>query len=217
MSQPPFRVVFMSGARGSGKKTAAKIIADTAATGPYVIDAFLFEMRERCHAAFKLFDPQRLPVHPLYFEESLDVPLGVFHGTPRAAYARFAQFARDVMGPQVEGDWVAGRLRYFRRMQQEKLERGMISKVARGTIIVDMPQYTADSVVYRPIVDYVGAENCTVLHIERAGSGIAQHICLDGVRGVRVRNPGDSVAAFETAIRKAAPHLYIEIAQSLSE
>ncbi len=203
----PFRAIFLVGSTGVGRRTAARIIAQHTSIGPIVLDAFHFELRERCHAAFKLFDEQRLPAPATCFDGQLDQPLDLFAGkTPRNAYLRFQRFVIDTMGAGALGEWVVQRLTYYRRLQ-EKRKVPPDSRV-RSVMLVD----DAPTASYQVIVDALGAQNCTQLVIRRDGT-VSLPVELPGVRTEVVRNPGDSEAAFESAIRKAAPHLFIEIAR----
>lgn len=211
--QGPFKALFMVGGTGSGRKTAAQIVAGSGAVRPMLLDAFYFELRERCHAAYKLFDQQRLPAPANYFEPVMNEPQEMFMGkTPASAYAQFTKFVHEAMGREAMGVWMTQRLRYFRQSQEQRIADGLIAndRRVRGAVIIDEAPLPA----YAEVVKYIGAENCTQLVITRDNiNAIPKE--LAGVRTCRVRNPGDSVAAFETAIRNAAPHLFIEIATSL--
>lgn len=209
----PFQAIFLVGGTGTGRRTAAKILTETSAMRPIVLDAFHFEVRERCHAAFKLFDQQRLPAQANYFEETIDEPNALFGGlTPRVAYSKFTQFVHKAMGLNAPGKWVVERLQFYRKLQSEKLRNGAIPldrRVNAVALFDDAPVYS-----YEQVVTYIGADNCTQLVIQRDGIA-SMPVDLPGVRTIEVKNPGDSVAAFESAIRRAAPHLFIQIATSL--
>jgi len=205
---PPFKALFITGGTGTGRRTAAKIIAEGAmGLRPCVVDAFYFELRERCHAAYKLFDAQRLPAPANYFDDQLDVPTAYFGDkTPRYAYSKFARFVNDAMGPDAPGLWVTQRLTYYRKLQ-EKMEP---EKRVRAVVLFD----DAPTPSYEAVVKYIGAEHCSQLLVRRDGT-VSLAVDLPGVRKSEVKNPGDTIAGFESAIRKAAPHLFIEIVTTL--
>lgn len=209
ISNRPFKATFLVGGEGSGRKTAARIIAEQGGVTPVVVDAFYYEMRERCHAALKLFDAQRLPVHADCFSGALNEPSEYFSGlTPRACYARFGRMMSEMFGPQIQGDWVVQRLRFYRSLQEEKLSRGLIApdKVVQGIIVID----DAPGQSYQAIVNHLGVTNCTQVVIHRQGV-VSFPVSVPHMSTVRVDNPGDSIAAFENALRKAAPHIFIKI------
>lgn len=207
MDTRPFHVVFLVGSIGVGKRTAAKIMSDTVAIRPVVIDAFEFELRERCHAAYKLFDRQRLPVPANQFDAELDTPSKYFEGkSPRTAYAAFTKFVHENMGRDAMGRWLVDRVKFFRQLQAERLKP---SDCARGMIIFD----TAPQAAYERVVEYVGAENCTQIVIKRDGA-VSLPVSIPG-RMAEVKNSGETVAGLELAIRRAVPHLFIEMAKEV--
>ena len=202
----PFKAVFLVGSTGVGRRTAAKILGESdLGCKPVVMDAFHFELRERCHAANKLFDSQRLPAQANAFEATIDEPNPLFGGlSPRVAYSKFARYVNDAMGPEAMGRWVVQRLKFYRALQEERIAP---EKRVRSVVIFD----DAPTASFQEVVNYIGAGNCTQILIRRDGiSSLA--VQLPGVRLCEVKNSGDGISAFELAIRKAAPHLFIQLA-----
>lgn len=205
----PFRVVFVVGGAGSGRRTAAKIIAEKGAIGPCVLDAFSFELRERCHAAFKLYSDDRLPAPATYFEEQLDTKLDMFAGlSPRSAYDKFAAFLWATHGRECLGRWVVERIDYYRKLQIRK--KIPLERHVRAVVLFD----DAPAASYKVVADALGANNCTQLVIRRRGTTTLP-LDLPGVHTAAVENCGDTVAGFEAAIRQAVPRLFIAIAKEV--
>lgn len=200
----PFKAIFLTGCQNAGKKVAAQILARTAAGhATLVIDSFGAEMRERCHGAYKLLDSRNLPAHPGVFQQTIDQPSPYFGDkSPRVAYAEFAEFMQKSLGRDIAGKWMVERLSYYRQRA---------ATAPTGVIIFDAAPLPA----YQQMLGYVGVDNCTELVVCRDGKRMPPTLGSHGVRFAHVMNPGDTVAAFESAIRKAAPHLYIEIAREI--
>ncbi len=208
IQKEPFKAIFLVGGNGSGRKTAAKILSEQGAIRPIVVDSFHYELRERCHAAWKLFDASRLPAAANYFEDRLDEPCDLFHGcSPRNAYLKFQRFVHDAMGHAAMGEWVVERLTYYRSLQAERLKKGQVppDRIVRGVILYD----DAPASAYREVVKYLGAENCVAVTIRRQGV-LSLPIELPGVRQYEVTNSGDTVSAFNSAFCRSVPHLFIE-------
>lgn len=212
MSKPDFQVIFLKGMSGSGRKTLAQILHDNMPT-PVVVDAFCFEFRERCHAAFKIVGQDRLPAPPMVFEGQLDEALDIFNGvTPRTAYTEFQSFINRTIGQEAMGQWVVDRIGFYRAMQLRKYA-DTPEKHANTAILVDDAPLSS----YQTIVDTFGAENCTQILVSRDGSSAAPLNLFDAksnhpVQTVRVNNRGKNVEDFAEAIKKAAPHLFESVA-----
>lgn len=214
----PLKVIFLLGARGAGKSTAALQLAEHAAGGPFVLDGFNVEPRERCHAAYKIIDMQsRLPAPSHQFEDALDTPHDAFVGlSPRNAYIRFDRWLRDAFPKGTLGVWLAERCRYFQRVQKAKLPE---EKRARTVIVHD----EGTQPDYEEAVKIFGAAHCSAIHIKRADDKSAAALWtpqiaeLVGGRVYTVENPGDHPSKLEKALRQAAPLLFLEIAKEIVE
>lgn len=209
------QVVLLNGPPRSGKDTVAHIICSTAAHGPWVHDKFAVELKERCHAAYRLYDSRSgLPVHHNYFEKQKDVPLQLFEGlTPRRAYIEFYEkWVAPVCGKDALGRWLVERVGYF-MFQQEK----NLPAAKRNCAMVISDAGTPEAV--QKVVDRFGTDACTLINIERDGCTFEgdsrKKFEIPGIRTCTLRNPGDTVESLLAAVRAAAPHLYIEIATQL--
>ena len=207
----PLKVLFLVGSASCGRKTAAEIIASSAPTGPWVMDGFQIELRERAHMFHKIVEqgPRMLPAPWFHFNGQLDIPTPAFDGlSPRQAYRFAEQHATRMFGAEVIGKWTVQRVRWMQQAQQKRLPE---AKWARGVMFVDdAPQA---SLVHA--VKEFGKDNCTQVVIKRTGQSSLPILSEDDVRTVHVVNPGDSRVIFERNLREALPHVYIEIVKSL--
>lgn len=214
----PFRVVLVTGPtsapdfEGNPLRTVAAGIAQesTNAQMPLVLDGFNIEMRERCHAAFKLYSEDGMPAPWFQFEDSLQEPTSWFNGmAPGVAYAQFQSFCHSVMGAGVLGQWVVERCNFYRE-QQRKLDP---DQRAQGVLLADIGSYED----YKTVVDSYGADNITLVEVRAAGAvDLSANIIssLEVPKRVQVeftQNEDDLVQA----IRDAAPHLFIKIASQI--
>lgn len=201
----PLRFIIISGAPNSGRMTAARIIGNTAdATGPWLMDRVQTEMRERCHAIFKILEQgTNLPAPPQVFDNQMDVPLKMFDGmTPAAAYAKFRKFAEDLWGPGIMGEWLGNRIKFFQQLEDKRETKDPI----RSVLVPDFRG--GDTAVVEKLMEIFGAENFTHLHVTRNGAmDIHPRFGIDKV--FQIKNPGDSKASFEQLIRDTLPGLYI--------
>lgn len=204
----PFRAIFLVGGRTAGRHTAAEIIAKSSSVGPVVVDAFDYETRERCHAAYKIVDQRNVPAPANYFDSTIDTPSELFGGLPpRTAYQKFSKFVNDAMGVAVRGTWVVERCRYFRALQEKRIAE---NRRARAIVLID----DAPIESYQEIVKEFGADNCTQLVIRR-DSTVCWRLELPNVKTAEVFNRGKSLEEFERAIRLAVPHLFIEVTNEI--
>lgn len=212
----PLRIVFINGPSRSGKDTAGLVICKEAANGPWVLDKFAAELKGRCHGAYKLVDGRTgRPIPFDAFEGQKDVPLDAFNGlSPRQAYIKFFEnWVLPVHGEGALGRWLIQRIDFF----MEHLKEARPDYVPRGVVITDAGRRRE----CLPLVEKYGAENCTLIDIERDGlsydGDCRGRFGLEdmGVRRCRVKNPGDSLSGLSLALRDAAPHLFLEIAKEL--
>lgn len=203
----PLRVILLSGSTPDCKESAV-ILSKAPALMPTVVDAFSFESRERCHAAMKLFDRQRLPAPANYFEESLNEQNEMLEGrSPSTVYLEFTAFLHKLFGHDVLGRWVVERATFYRKLQAKQQVEAV-----RTLIIMDR----APAPAYKRVIGEFGANNVTNVVLRRRGVHPFP-VPLDGIRTIQVSVEGDSPSDLESAIRDAAPGFYIEIATSLPE
>lgn len=208
-----FKVIFLSGAEGSGRKLASAVIGKEGATGPYLMDLFQFESRERCHASFKIMENQtRHPAPGYAFEHQIDVPLKCFEGmTPKQAYRAFREnFVFPCCGEDAEGRWLVERIEFFRDQQRKKRSE---DKWVKAVVVPDLESAACAQV----LIDKYGIENCTHIHVVRQGTEDAPMTPALGVETRVVENPGDTVSGLANAVRYAVPHLFIYLATELPE
>ena len=214
----PFRVVLVAGPTtapgfdGNVLRNVAAAIAQesTKAGMPLVLDGFNIEMRERSHAAFKLYGEDGLPVPWFQFEDSLQEPTDWFNGmSPGAAYAAFQAFVHGFMGESVLGQWVVERCNFYRE-QQRKLEP---EQRATGVVLADIASYED----YNRVIQSYGADNVTLVEVRAAGavdlsSNIISNLEVPKRVQVEFQNNEDDLVQ---AVRDAAPHLFIKIATQI--
>ena len=201
----PFKVVFINAYSDDVARQAAGFIADKA-VGPLAVDSFNFELRERCHAAFKLFTEERLPAAANYFDANLDQPTDFFAGnTPNQMYDRFSTFILETHGPEVLGQWVVERANYYRQ-QQRKLPP---EQRVKGIILFD----TATDESMERVAKSFGLDNCLELSIVDAPRPFG-YGTIDDVEIRTVVDPKTTQEELGEAIRLVAPTLFIEIAKS---
>ncbi len=200
-------VVFVSGPKGSGRTETGLVICRNG-VGRWVLDAYRFELRERCHAAYRLHSKQSArPLRHDFFDKQIDVPLAPFEGlSPLRAYEKFEAWARDAVGDGCLGKWQAVRLGIFVKMHEnEPPERR-----PQSVVIVDAqrPEDCAH------VVRAVGANRCTLLRVGRTPDQWISPGCssgplfLDGVRSFNILNPGDTLEGLEAAVRAKVPDLF---------
>jgi hypothetical protein len=207
------RIILVSGPPRAGKDTAGQLLC-AHAVGPLALDKLAVDLKERCHAAYRLFDGRtRMPLRHDYFEAQKDVMLQCFEGlTPRQAYVKFFQcWVEPVVGAGALGMWMVRRQMALMRYG---LEKGMV--MPAGLVITDAGR-VEDCL---PVIRQHGAESCTQLRVERDGctfegdSRVDFDLSSRGVRVATVRNPGDTMAGLLNRLREAAPWLFIEIARA---
>ena len=166
LNTSPFRAVFVMGPTTSPeydgnplRDVAAAIAQEASKEGmPLVLDGFNIEMRERCHAAYKLYSEDGMPAPWFQFEDSIDEPTDYFNGlTPAAAYGRFMDFCHNNMGQGILGQWVVERANFFREKQRKQPPE----QRAQGIITADV----ASAFDYRRVVETYGAHNVTLVHV----------------------------------------------------
>lgn len=184
-------LILLNGPPRAGKDYAGRIlfrILDE--LRPTAVVKFATEVKERCHAAYRIFDVDGEPVPADSFERTKDQPSASFLGrTPRECYIAFSE---KLMKP-LHGQDVFGRL---------------LLKTIQGfsgpwTFVITDSGFAAEA---RPLVEHVGASRALLIRLHREGRTFAgdsrSYIELDGVRTVDIVNPGD-LEGFERVLRRA--------------
>jgi len=203
------RVVFMAGALGSGRRTAGEVLCREGSRGPWVMDSVEHELRERCHAAYRIHDRRTgRAAAALAFEGQLDVPLTIFEGlSPRLAYSRFRGYVEGSSGVRAPGEWLARRVAFLLDLQVRELPP---ERRCRSLVVVD-PERAEDCL---GLVRLVGAGSCTLVRMIRQDLVDVSGMQLDGVRTADAWNPGDTVSGLANDLRRKAPHLFLEVVGS---
>ena len=205
------KVVFVNGPPCSGKDTVGDILF-RCGSGRRLAQKFAMEVKERTHAAFRIVDKTGRPVPHDYFEKQKEVPLDCFLGlSPRQAYIEFSErFYKPLFGERIFGTLLARRLELtLLAASKQKFFR----HVPDAFTITDSG-FAEEAV---PVVRMFDAENCTLIRVHREGcnfdSDSRSYIDLSslGVKTVDVENPGNNFAAFQLALERAAPLLFMEI------
>ena len=218
ISNQPFRVVLVMGptsapgSTGNILRDVAAVTANEAANAqlPLALDGFNIELRERCHAAFKLYGEDKLPCAWFQFEDSLQDPTDYFNGlTPGSAYAAFQSFCHSFMSEDILGQWVVERTRYYQEAQR-KLPP---DQRATGILLADI----ASVEDYKNVIGSFGPENVTLIQVRAKGAvDLSARIVpeLEVGRKVEVEYTSDK-EELAKAIRAAAPNLFIKIATQI--
>lgn len=176
-------------------------IAQNAANGPWVLDEFGIELRERCHGAYRMFEKVpnvgMVPLRHDYFTAQMDAPLECFGGlTPRVAYLAFYQnWVLPTCGADALGKWLVRRVQFYVGQEAKHVPP---SQRTRGMIIVD----AGTPAECLPVIEAFGAQNCTVLQVG--------DFRLD-IPGVDVVNFSLREGDLLPQLRSAAIGLFIEV------
>lgn len=204
MTLPPLKVVFFLGPRGAGKSSAALLVAENGSGGPYVLDGFDVEVRERCHAAYKIIDTEtRLPAPAHHFEASLDQPHEAFDGmSPRNAYLKFRRWVNDAFPTGTPGRWLAQRARFFQDLQAKR--RPADQRVR--TLLVHDEGTPAD---YGEAIKLFAVENCLAVQVVGQHQLAAWAPSIEGLTPVAVKNLKTDLPSLRAALGAAVPSLFL--------
>jgi hypothetical protein len=217
LDDQPFKVVIVLGPTsapgyvGNVRRDVAALIAKESADQEMALvqDGFNIEMRERCHAAFKLYAEDGLPVPWFQFENCLNDPTDFFNGmSPEAAYASFQSYVHTFMADSIMGQWVVERCNYYRNKQKELAPDAR----AKGVILADVAS-VAD---YKNVIESYGVDNATLIQVRCKGgidltAAIAPNLRTGRLAQIEFTEDKDQLTK---AIREAAPHLFIKIART---
>lgn len=189
------RVVILSGTHE--RKFVAHLIATQAANsgGSWAQDHLDFEVQERTHAIYKLFDVQRRMMLPAgSLDEIQDRPLPEMGGkTPRQAYALVKQFLRDNCGRDCIAQWLIARVDLFLPRHPE----------IKNLLVCDV-DCVEDA---QAIVNKYGRDVVTHVVVGRRPT-----FQVDCARTATV-DPTDSESGTLSNLKKAVPFLFLEIVQ----
>lgn len=198
------KVVLINGPLDVSKEVGI-LLCQNAANGPWVLDEFGIELRERCHGAYRLMERVRpvpnvemvVPRRHDHFETSMDIATEEFEGkTPREAYLAFYQYwVLPACGADALGRWLVRRVQFYVGQQMRAFPP---SQRTRGMIVVDAG--TVEECL--PVVEAFGKANCTAIQVGNSrldGLGI-DVVSLPNLEGIPLNQ-----------IRMAAPGLFIEL------
>lgn len=213
LNTQPFKAVFVVGPQESSeypgnpcRDVAAAIAQESTKEGmPLVLDGFCIEMRERCHAAYKLYSEDGMPAPWFQFEDSLGLPSSFFADkSPSEAYRAFSDYVTEQMGEATLGQWVVERANFYR----EKQRKAPPEQRAQGIITADVTSVAN----YNRVAKSYGVGNTTLVTV-----GQYVPVGLGGIEADRTVNIEFTTneADLVQAVREAAPHLFIKIATQI--
>ena len=176
---------------------------------PWLVDWLAVEVRERCHAAYKIIDGRDgMPATYPAFAGQLDVPLDLFGGlSPRNAYQRFESSWLASAFPEDQlGRWAADRMKAWIEDQQRRC-------APKPTQSIMVPDCAGRGPSAQRVVDAFPGD-VTLLQVYAKGDS-RYPLELTGVRDCVVEIAEDfTPSQNEAAFRKAAPHLFLELPPS---
>lgn len=188
----------LNGPPRSGKDTAGAMMASCLGRDGYSVAKLAAELKERTHAAYRLFGTNSRPLRHDWFESVKDEPREEFLGrTPRDAYIQFHEgMLKPLHGEEVLGVLLLARLR-----------GRLFGLDPEGDLIVTD---AGDRLQCLPLVDAFGEANTTLIHLEAQGSRWTDNrvpFTLDRVRTVEVTNPKDSCSNLLRVLKDTLPEL----------
>lgn len=161
------KIVFVNGPPRSGKDTIGMVIAKES---PRVVRVckFATELKERVHAAYRLFDKRtRKPIAAEALESIKDHPQPFFMGrTPREVWIAFSEaFMKPLHGKDVFGRLLLSRLQY-----ELACEDGLSAEKQTEAIVITDSGFQEEAAV---IVRHFGADSCRLIRVHRHGHDFA--------------------------------------------
>lgn len=196
------KIVFINGAPRSGKDSAGNMIA-AEAPGKWISTKFATEVKERCHAAYRLTEAiGGRPFQHGHFEYVKDEPSILFHGrSPREAYKALSEkFMKPLHGKDIFGRMLVDRIHQFNRRDID------------GFVITDSG-FVEEAV---PVVKEFGADNCMLLRLHRKGftfrgdSRSLINLIPLGVKTYDVNSPDGDLPGLLENIKQKMPFLFRE-------
>ena len=139
--------------------------------------------------------------HAAYFENFKDHKLDAFHGmTPREVYIKLSE---EFVKPNFSED-------FFGQVCVERI-KGVKVTMDKSTELITLITDSGFETEAKPVINYVGAENCLLVRVLREGTSFKgdsrSHVQLDGVRTISVDNNGTVGDFQENLIKAVAPWL----------
>lgn len=190
----PTKAVFFNAPPQAGKDTAAKeVVALLNVSAVHNVRAY----------PLKFSQPLKLAVHALFgissrnpdlFEDVKEEPNNLLHGAvPRTAYQKMAEaHAKIEYGHDIFGQIFLRNLKETEKMIEAEKHSMVVVCADSG-----FPQEIA------PVIEYLGAENCLMVQIEREGCSFKSDtrgtVELDGVKTITIEN-NEGLAEFKIKV-----------------
>jgi len=205
------KIVLVNGPPRSGKDTVGAIIVKES---PRIVRCckFATELKDRVHAAYRLFDKRtRKPIVTEALESVKDHPQPFFLGkTPREIYIAFSEvFMKPLHGKDIFGRLLLGRLQY-----ELECEGGLPPEKRTEVIVITDSGFRKE---VEMLSAHFGVHNCRLIQVHRHGcdfSGDSRGY-LDvsdiGMEVHEVVNPEGDLSGLLTNLRPAIGDLLLGI------
>lgn len=203
------RIVFVNGPPRSGKDTVGVVIAKES---PRVVRIckFATEVKDRVHAAYRLFDKQaRRPLPSEALESIKEHPQSFLLGkTPREVYIAFSEtFMKPLHGEDIFGRLLLGRLQY-----ELACEGGLPAEKQTEVVVITDSGFKPEAGV---IVEHFGADSCRLIRVHRHGHDFSgdsrDYANIPGIEVHDVDNPEGDLKGLLANLRPAIGDLLLGI------
>lgn len=186
----------INGPPRSGKDTLAGLLGDERGCYHWKLSA---ELKERCHAAYRLTRVGGGDLPAEWFEGSKDLPCVGFRGlTPRAAYISFHEdYLKKVHGPRILGELLVDRV--VRECREKDMSPHWLPPIAEVAV-----SDAGDSEQCLPLVERFGQENVVLIYLSRPGvqwTDNRRQFILPGIRSQAIENNG-TVEDLRSSLRR---------------